>query len=194
MIQINWLANQARATAQATEVTALFDRAEVVLQDSHADSTTAFLGSFTILLREGIEAMLIVIGMIAFLRKAERREVLPAVHAGWIAALLAGVATWAIATHLVDISGASREVTEGTSALFAAVVLLGVGIWMHQKSLAGRWQQYMHSKVSAALTRRSAIFLFGLAFIAVYRGLSRSIRDDPVLHRDVEPRKQRRDS
>lgn len=163
------------ATGQAAEVTALIDRAEAVLQDTHTDRTTAFLGSFTILLREGIEALLIVIGMIAFLRKAERREALPAVHAGWIGALLAGVATWAIATHLVDVSGANREVTEGVSALFAAAVLLSVGIWMHQKSLAGRWQQYLHAKVSAALTRRSAIFLFLLAFVAVYREVFETI-------------------
>ena len=119
--------------------------------------------------------MLIVIGMIAFLRKAERREVLPYVHAGWIGALLAGVVTWAIATYLVGVSGANREVTEGLSALFAAIVLLSVGIWMHQKSLAGRWQQYLHAKMSAALTRRSAIFLFSLAFIAVYREVFETI-------------------
>lgn len=165
----------AEVTATAAEITGLFDRAEAVLQTSHTDTTTAFLGSFTILLREGLEALLIVVGMIAFLRKAERREVLPYVHAGWVGALLAGVLTWAVATHLVDISGANREVTEGVSALFAAVVLLSVGIWMHQKSLAGRWQQYLHAKMSAALTRRSAIFLFSLAFIAVYREVFETI-------------------
>ncbi len=165
----------AEVTAQAAQVNALFDRAEAVLQDTHTDTTTAFLGSFTILLREGLEALLIVIGMIAFLRKAERRDVLPYVHAGWIGALLAGAATWAAATYLVDISGANREMTEGVSALFAAVVLLSVGIWMHQKSLAGRWQQYLHAKMSAALTRRSAIFLFTLAFVAVYREVFETI-------------------
>jgi high-affinity iron transporter len=162
-------------TRQADRISSLFDRAVGVLRDSHTDSTTAFLGSFTILLREGLEALLIVIGMIAFLRKAERREVLPYVHAGWIGALLAGVVTWAIATYLVGVSGANREVTEGLSALFAAIVLLNVGIWMHQKSLAGRWQQYLHAKMSAALTRRSAIFLFSLAFIAVYREVFETI-------------------
>ena len=162
-------------TRQADRISSLFDRAAGVLRDSHTDSTTAFLGSFTILLREGLEALLIVIGMIAFLRKAERREVLPYVHAGWIGALLAGVVTWAIATYLVGVSGANREVTEGLSALFAAIVLLSVGIWMHQKSLAGRWQQYLHAKMSAALTRRSAIFLFSLAFIAVYREVFETI-------------------
>lgn len=163
------------ASAHAAQITVLFDRVEAVLQDRHSDTATAFLGSFTILLREGLEALLIVIGMIAFLRKAERRDVLPYVHAGWAGALLAGAATWAAATYLVDISGANREVTEGVSALFAAAVLLSVGIWMHQKSLAGRWQQYLHAKMSAALTRRSAIFLFTLAFVAVYREVFETI-------------------
>ncbi len=166
---------QADVAKQVAQINALFDRAEAALQDSRTDTTTAFLGSFTILVREGLEALLIVIGMIAFLRKAERREVLPYVHAGWIAALLAGAATWAAATYLVDISGANREVTEGVSALFAAAVLLSVGIWMHQKSLAGRWQQYLHAKLSTALSRRSAIFLFVLAFVAVYREVFETI-------------------
>lgn len=174
-IQLGRRAAPADIAAQATQINALFDRAEAVLQDTHTDTTTAFLGSFTILVREGLEALLIVIGMIAFLRKAERREVLPYVHAGWVGALLAGAATWAVATYLVDISGANREVTEGVSALFAAAVLLSVGIWMHQKSLAGRWQQYLHAKLSAALTRRSAIFLFVLAFVAVYREVFETI-------------------
>lgn len=160
---------------QAERIAVLFDRVDAALQATHVDYMTAFLGSFTILLREGLEALLIVIGMIAFLRKAERREVLPYVHAGWAGALLAGGATWAAATYLIDISGANREVTEGVSALFAAVVLLSVGIWMHGKSLAGRWQQYLHAKMSAVLTRRSALFLFLLAFVAVYREVFETI-------------------
>jgi high-affinity iron transporter len=123
----------------------------------------------TILLREGLEALLVVVAMMAFLKKAERTDVLPYVHAGWIAALAAGGLTWAVATYLVDLSGASREMTEGFSAIFAAVVLLGVGMWMHQKSLAGRWQAYVKQKLSSALNKRSAIMLFVLSFVTVYR-------------------------
>ena len=123
----------------------------------------------TILLREGLEALLVVVAMMAFLKKAERTDVLPYVHAGWIVALAAGGLTWAVATYLVDLSGASREMTEGFSAIFAAVVLLGVGMWMHQKSLAGRWQAYVKQKLSSALNKRSAIMLFVLSFVTVYR-------------------------
>lgn len=157
------------AEVVATRLDTLFAQAETTLRAGAADATTAFVGALTILLREGVEALLIVVGMIAFLRKAGRTDVLPYVHAGWLVALVAGGLTWLIATYVVDISGASREVTEGLSSLFAAVVLLSVGLWMHQKSSAGKWQAYLKDKLSAAMSRRSAWALFGLSFLAVYR-------------------------
>src|SRR5690606_30628810 len=100
---------------------------------------------------------------------AQRTDAMPYVHAGWIGALLAGLATWFVATSLVAISGASREVTEGVAALIAVVVLVSVGIWMHGKGQADAWQRYIREKLSGALSRGSSWFLFGLAFLIVYR-------------------------
>lgn len=156
-----------QASAQALQ--GLLDDAEKALAPSDNDAAAAFIGALTILLREGLEALLVVVAMVAFLKKAERQDVLGYVHAGWITALVAGGVTWAVATYLVSVSGAGRELTEGFSSLFAAVVLLGVGMWMHQKSVAGRWQVYLKEKMSSALTQRAAWFLFSLAFISVYR-------------------------
>ncbi|WP_068092672.1 cytochrome c/FTR1 family iron permease [Novosphingobium rosa] len=153
----------------------LFDDAEAALSPDAASSASTFIGALTILLREGLEALLIVVAMIAFLRKAERPEVLPYVHGGWIGALAAGAVTWAIATYAIGISGASRELTEGFGSLFAAVVLLSVGIWMHGKAQADQWQRYIREKMSRALSRQSAWFLFGLAFIVVYREVFETI-------------------
>lgn len=133
------------------------------------DMLGVFLGALTILLREGVEALLVVVAMIAFLRKADRADTLRYVHAGWVSALAAGGLTWFAATYLIEVSGASRELTEGYSAIFAAVVLLAVGIWMHQKSLAGRWQIYIREKLSGALGKRTALMLFILSFVTVYR-------------------------
>jgi len=147
----------------------LFADAETVLSPDAASDVSTFIGALTILLREGLEALLIVVAMIAFLRKADRPEVLPFVHGGWIAALVAGGATWAVATYAISISGASRELTEGFGSLFAAVVLVSVGIWMHGKSHAESWQRYIREALGKALSRRSAWFLFGLAFLVVYR-------------------------
>ena len=155
--------------AQVEVVDALFVEAEAALSPDMASNVSTFIGAFTILLREGLEALLVLIAIIAFLRKAERTEVMPYVHAGWVGALLAGFLTWGVATYLVSISGASRELTEGFAAIFAAVVLLFVGIWMHGKSQAGAWQRYIREKLSHALSKRSAWFLFLLSFVVVYR-------------------------
>jgi len=161
--------------SQATAIEALLTEAEAVLAPEQANVTAAFLGAFTILLREGLEALLIVVAMIAFLRKAERQDVLPYVHGGWAAALGMGVLTWAAATFLITISGAQRELTEGFGALFAAIVLVSVGIWMHGKSQADAWQRYIKERLSKALSRGSAWFLFLLSFVVVYREVFETI-------------------
>ena len=153
----------------------LFDRAEEKLNAADASSTATFLGAFAVLLREGLEALLVVIAMIAFLNKADRRDALPYVHGGWVAALFAGAATWFAATYLIEVSGASRELTEGFGSLFAAVVLLSVGVWMHGKSKGDAWQRYIREKLQHALSKRSAWFLFGLTFIVVYREVFETI-------------------
>ncbi len=153
----------------------LFAQAETALAPSASSSTSTFLGAFTILLREGLEALLIVVAMLAFLRKADRPVMVRTVHYGWVSALAAGIATWWIASNLISISGASRELTEGFGSLLAALVLLFVGIWMHGKAQADEWQRYIREKVGQALTRSSAWFLFSLAFIAVYREVFETI-------------------
>ncbi len=165
----------ATIVSDAATIDELLARAEHITADTAGDASATFLGAFTILVREGLEALLIVVAIIAFLRKAERREALRYVHAGWIVALLAGGVTWAVASYAISISGAGRELTEGLSSLFAAVVLLSVGLWMHQKSVGGRWQAYLKEKMAAALNRRSAWFLFALAFVAVYREVFETI-------------------
>jgi len=160
---------------QALVIEGLLEEADAVLAPAAADSTAAFVGALTILLREGLEALLIVVAMIAFLKKAEREDVLPYVHGGWVAALGAGGLTWAAATFFISISGAQRELTEGFGGLFAAAVLLSVGIWMHGKSQADAWQRYIKERLSKALSRGSAWFLFLLAFVVVYREVFETI-------------------
>lgn len=160
---------------QAHEVDALLAQAQALLTASAASPMTTFIGALTILVREGLEALLVVVALLAFLRKADRHDATRYVHAGWLLALLAGAATWAVASYAISISGASRELTEGLSSLFAAAVLLAVGLWMHQKSIGGRWQSYLKAKMATALDRRSAWFVFGLTFISVYREVFETI-------------------
>ena len=161
--------------ARINAVAALFDEAEAALAPDRESAASTFVGAFTILFREGLEALLIVVGMLAFLRKGGRAEMVRPVHLGWVSALVAGGLTWLAATTLIEISGASRELTEGFGSLLAAAVLLFVGIWMHGKAQADEWHRYIKEKVGAALSRKSAWFLFFLAFIAVYREVFETI-------------------
>ena len=164
-----------RMRAKLVGTEALLDRAEEALAPEAESGVATFLGAFAILLREGLEALLVVIAMIAFLRRADRKEALPYVHGGWVAALVAGAGTWAVATYAIGISGASRELTEGFGSLLAAVILLSVGIWMHGKAQADEWRRYIATKMQGALSRGSAWFLFGLAFLVVYREVFEAI-------------------
>jgi len=161
--------------ARVERVDELVGSAQSILASGPSSQWSTFLGAATILLREGLEALLIVIAMLAFLRKAERTEVVRYVHAGWIGALVAGVFTWIAATWLIRISGASRELTEGFGSILAAVVLVSVGIWMHGKAHADQWQRYIREKMSQALSGRTAWLLLGLAFIVVYREVFETI-------------------
>ncbi len=173
--RISARADPAQVAAQIDVLRGLLDRIDVALAPGADDGTATFLGAFTILLREGVEALLVIVAMLGFLSKVERRDVLPYVHGGWVLALVAGAATWAVAAYAIDIKGAQRELTEGVSSVFAAVVLLAVGVWMHGKSVAGRWQAYIKERLSSALTKGSAWFLFALAFITVYREVFETI-------------------
>ena len=161
--------------ARVGAIDTLFGEVETALTPDQASAASTFVGAMTILLREGLEALLIVVAMLAFLGQADRPEMTKPVHYGWVSALAAGALTWWAATRLISVSGASRELTEGFGSLLAAAVLLFVGIWMHGKAQAGQWQRYIREKLGHALSRGSGWFLFSLAFIAVYREIFETI-------------------
>lgn len=157
--------------AVAGRIDGLLDRAEEKLGADGLPPGTAFLSSLLILLREGLEAILVLAAISAFVVKTGRRDAMPYVHAGWIGAVVLGVVTWFVATHLFAISGANRELTEGITALLAAAMLLYVGWWLHAKSYAQAWTAFIRDQVSAALGKRTLWAMAGVSFLAVYREL-----------------------
>lgn len=172
-IQRGAAVDDVRARVKALD--GLFGDAEAALDPHQATPWSSFFAAFTVLLREALEALLIVVVMLTLLRKAGRQDVEVYIHGGWISALGAGALTWAAATYLISISGAGRELTEGFGSLLAAFILLWVGIWMHGKSQADAWQRYIRDKLGHALSRRSAWGLFGLSFLVVYREVFETI-------------------
>jgi high-affinity iron transporter len=145
------------------------------LEEEGLAASAIFLGSLTILAREGLEALLIVVALCGVLIRAGRRDALRYVHTGWVAAFVAGGATWYAAQELVRVSGAQREVIEGITSLIAVVILFYVSYWLISKLEAARWQAFLHEKVTTALSRGALWTLGAISFIAVYRELLETV-------------------
>ncbi|WP_444929643.1 cytochrome c/FTR1 family iron permease [Microbulbifer sp. SSSA002] len=173
--QLNAESDPEQVKVQVQRILEQLDRAELLMQETSLSAGALFLASLVILLREGLEALLVVIALTTILVKTGRRDALKFVHFGWISAAVAGVVTWVVAQSLISISGASREVMEGVAALLAAVVLFYVGFWMHSKTQADQWQQYIHNSVNRSLSSGALWGIAGLAFIAVYREIFETI-------------------
>ncbi len=155
--------------AQGRGIQALLVTARQRLDAARLSPATIFTSALVILLREGLEAMLVLAALIALLIKAGRRDALRYVHAGWISALALGGVTWVAATYLITLSGANREITEGVSALLAAAMLLYVGFWMDRHAHAARWKAFIETRVPSALSGRTMWALGAISFLAVYR-------------------------
>lgn len=155
--------------SQQEKLQNLLNQARKQLEEAELSTTAIALSSLTIILREGLEAVLIVGAIISFLIRSGRRDALIYVHLGWIYALALGGATWFAATYLISISGASRELTEGIAALISAVILLYVGFWLHSKAYAKGWRAFLAKQVRGALNKRTLGALALLSFLAVYR-------------------------
>jgi high-affinity iron transporter len=161
--------SSATVAVQGHHIEGLLAEAQRLLDRTRLPAGAVFLSAFGILLREGLEAILVLAALGALLIKAGRRDALPYVHAGWIAALALGGCTWFVASYVIALSGSTREVTEGITALVAAAVLLYVGFWMHSKAYAERWRTFLHGQLHQALSARTLWALALVSFLAVYR-------------------------
>lgn len=160
---------------EIVRIKGLLDTAVARLDGLGLSGATAFTSAFFILVREGLEALLVVAALAAFLVKTGHRANLRYLHYGWIGALAAGLFTWLASVYLIEISGAGREITEGAAALLATVVLFYVGFWLHDKTSAAQWQRFIETSVRRALSAGTLWGLAGLSFIAVYREVFETI-------------------
>ncbi len=128
-----------------------------------------FLNAALIILREGLEAALILVAIVASLRVMGATESISYIHLGWGLAVVAGLLTWILAQTVLSISGSHRESMEGLATLTASIILFYMGYWLHTKAEARKWQKFVQDKVHGALSRKRVLALVGVSFFAVYR-------------------------
>ncbi len=178
MIEFRELSKSGDVTAlvnKQAEVVELLTDAKALLESSSMSGGAAFTGSFIILAREGVEAILVLAAIMAALIKTGRRDAMKYIHAGWIGAIAFGVLTWWLAQDLISISGASREITEAVAALVASAILIYVGFWLHNASHSKRWKQFVEHKIANAMEGRTLWMLAAVSFIAVYREMFETV-------------------
>lgn len=129
------------------------------------------IDSMLILLREGVEALVIVLSLASALRAAKQRKGLIWVYAGAIVGILASVLAAVILKYSFPAlsSGTNREIIEGVVGIFAVVMMIGIGIWLHSKSSVKAWKAYMDKKLNMVLSTGSFVSMFALSFLAVFR-------------------------
>ncbi len=144
------------------------EKAERVLGDS-LSPLNLFVQSFVLLVREGLEAILILGALLTFLVKTGAQERKRDIHVGVGAALGASVVTAVLLETVVQLTPGKRESVEGGTMLVAAAVLFYVSYWLISKMEVARWTQFVKSRVQDAVTSGSALALASAAFLAVYR-------------------------
>lgn len=127
------------------------------------------LASFIIIFREGLEAILVIAAISAYLVRSGNLPMVKVVYMSSLFAIFASILA-AIALHSIfDISGANQEMIEGVAMLLATVVLFFVSNWMFSKAEAKAWKNYVEGKVQTAVSSGSRFALGFAAFLAVFR-------------------------
>jgi high-affinity iron transporter len=129
----------------------------------------AFLASYLIGLREGLEATLVVSILVAYLVKSERRRQLPPLWAGVTAAVALSVLFGALLTYTETslLAGyRSRELFEAITSVVAVVLVTWMIFWLRRT--ARRLKGELTGKLEAALGV-GTLAVAGIAFVSVIR-------------------------
>ncbi|MBQ6971492.1 MAG: FTR1 family iron permease [Synergistaceae bacterium] len=129
-----------------------------------------FLTAFGLLVREGLEAILVIAAIVAYLIKTGNKSMLKGVYLGSFAAIIASVIlAWALEALMGEQSGVARELLEGWTMFLAVAVLFYVSNWMLSKADNIAWENYISGKVQQSIDKNSQRTLIFAAFIAVMR-------------------------
>lgn len=147
------------------------DRMHMYLSEIAGTSSYTMVDVITIILREGLEALLVVIALLGFLNRSGHED-----KKGWIyGGVGIGFAISIVLAVLVKVLfsagtfGNNNFLIGGWTGVFAAVMLIYISYWLHSKSNVKAWQSYVNNKGSQAIATGSLFSLGLLAFLAVFR-------------------------
>jgi high-affinity iron transporter len=150
------------------ELARALERAERTIAD-RLPASNIFAQAFIILVREGLEAILVIGALMAFLVKSGNEHRRRDIHLGVGAAVVMSLLTAAVLETVLVLSPSHQEGLEGGVMLAATATLFYVSYWLLSKMEVTAWNRFVRGKMEAAITRGSALALASVAFLAVYR-------------------------
>jgi len=154
---------------QETILLGLRDVDRTLADKGFAAPLLAFLFSFGILFREGLESVLLIAILLGSLASGRATGYRRPLGLGVLAAIGATVLTWLLATLVLDIAPVQRELLEGVTAILAVVVLFLVSFWLVSQLEQRRRLEFTRARVASAIAAGSSLAFAGLGFTAVYR-------------------------
>jgi high-affinity iron transporter len=129
----------------------------------------AFGFSFSILFREGVEAVLLIAILLGSLAAGSAANYKRPLGLGVLAAVAATGVVWVLFTLVLDLAPVNREVLEAATALVAVAILIMVSFWLVQRLEHKRRMEFMRARTAAAIATGSTAAFVGLGFTAVFR-------------------------
>lgn len=127
-----------------------------------------FISALSIILREGLEAMLIIVAIVAYLIQSGNKERVNIVYSALgVGVFLSFVTAFAVYYLFREYAGQFRELLEGVTMLVAVALLLYVGFWLLSK--AYKWNEFIRQNAKDAIAKGSYYALWWSVFLAVYR-------------------------
>jgi len=167
--------NNVEVEKEINSALTLISDAREVLRDNSLNYWLTFVLSASILLREGLEAFLIIVLILALIQRSGTKKAKIWFHSGWISAIIMGVIGWFFSGWILKISGQNREIMEGFISLIAVIILAFVGFWLHNNSKAEKWKTFVEEKIGKQLQKEKMFGLAFFSFMVVFREAFESI-------------------
>jgi len=158
-----------------TDAKSSINKAKVLLGEQTYSFWFSFFISSSILLREGLEAVLIIITILSLLKSLHANRAIRWVHAGWMSAVAIGFASWFFTGWLISFGAQNRELMEAFGALLAVIILVYVGFWLHKKTEAKKWKEFIEERIVKMLDQGKLFTLAFISFIVVFREAFESV-------------------
>jgi len=154
---------------ESEKIKELLVEAKTVLATKPSSFWLTYSIAVGIFMREALEAALLLITLLGIVRNLKNRKAIYFIHAGWLSAFGVGLICWFFSGWIVGVSGMRREILEGSISLFAVIVLLYFGYWLHRKTEIGKWRSFINEMVQTALDNKRLMGLAVVSFMGVFR-------------------------